>query len=377
MKIVFTGGGSGGHFYPIIAVAEAVHKIVDSEKILDLELYFYSDSPYNREALFENGIRYQQNFAGKRRLYRSFDNFIDLFKTGFGVLQALGSLFILYPDVVFGKGGYASFPVLLAARILGIPVVIHESDSVPGRVNKWAGKFAQKIAISYDEASAYFPKDRVALTGQPIRQDLLERKPEGATSFLKLDPTIPTILVLGGSLGAEAINDIIIDSLPQLLKRYQVIHQTGVANFTEVQTRAQFMVNDPALYESRYRPFAFLDPLAMKMSAGASSLVISRAGSTIFEIASWGLASILIPITVSQDDHQKKNAFNYARHGATTVIEEGNLSPAILVGEINRVFENDIHRRNMAACAKAFSTPDAAHKIARLLVDISLKHIDS
>ena len=375
MKIVFTGGGSGGHFYPIIAVAEAVHTIVDKEKILDLELYYYSDAPYNKEDLFENGIRYVSIPAGKRRLYASVQNFIDLFKTGFGFLQALGSLFFLYPDVVFGKGGYASFPVLLAARVLGIPVVIHESDSVPGRVNKWAGRFAQKIAVSYDEASEYFPKDRVALTGQPIRQDLLERKPEGATSYLKLDPTVPTILILGGSLGAEAINNVVIDSLPQLLKNYQVVHQTGIKNFAEVESRAKFMINNPELYESRYRPFAFLDPLAMKMSAGASDLVISRAGSTIFEIASWGLASILIPITISQDDHQKKNAFNYARHGATTVIEEGNLSPAILVGEVNRFFEDDIRRRNMAACAKAFATPLAAQKIARLLVDISLEHI--
>src|SRR5437016_193833 len=135
MKIVFTGGGTGGHFYPIIAIAESLHKIVDREKILDLELYYYSDAPYDKELLFENGITFREIPAGKRRVYSSAKNFFDLFRTGIGTLTALGSLFFLYPDIVFAKGGYASFPVLLAARILGIPVIVHESDSVPGRVN--------------------------------------------------------------------------------------------------------------------------------------------------------------------------------------------------------------------------------------------------
>jgi UDP-N-acetylglucosamine--N-acetylmuramyl-(pentapeptide) pyrophosphoryl-undecaprenol N-acetylglucosamine transferase len=126
--------------------------------------------------------------------------------------------------------------------------------------------------------------------------------------------------------------------------------------------------------QGRYVAFAFLNPLAMKMASGAASLVISRAGSTIFEIASWGIPSIIIPITTSQDDHQKKNAYNYASHGAAEVVEEGNLSPAIILSEIKRCLVNDERRIKMSAAAKAFSTPDAASKIARLLVDIALQH---
>jgi UDP-N-acetylglucosamine--N-acetylmuramyl-(pentapeptide) pyrophosphoryl-undecaprenol N-acetylglucosamine transferase len=374
MKIVFTGGGTGGHFYPIIAVAESVRKIVDEEKIVNLELYYYSDSPYDKEALFENGIQYHHVTAGKRRMYRSIQNFFDLFKMGIGVLQATGSLFSLYPDVVFGKGGYASFPVLMAARLLGIPVVIHDSDSVPGRVNKWAGSFAKKVAISFDEAAEYFPKKKVALTGQPIRKDLLEKKSEGAFEYLKLDPTTPTILVLGGSLGAEAINDVVVDSLPELLEKYQVIHQTGVKNFDAVKSRSDFMLADSDEKKARYRPYPFLNPLALKMSAGAASLVISRAGSMVFEIASWGVPAILIPIDESHGDHQKKNAFNYARHGAAEVIEQGNLSHTILLSEINRFYEDDIRRRNMMASAKAFATPEAADKIAKMLISIAIEH---
>lgn len=374
MKIVFTGGGTGGHFYPIIAVAESVHKIVDKEKLLDLELYYFSDAPYDKEALFENTIAFREISAGKMRVYSSIKNFTDLFKTALGILQAIVALFFLYPDVVFSKGGYAGFPVILAARILGVPVVIHESDTVPGRVNKWAGKFAKKIAVSYDETATYFPKERVALTGQPVRQDLLERKAEGAFEYLNLNPTIPTILVLGGSLGAEAINNVILDSLLVLLPHYQIIHQTGVLNFEEAKIRAEFILNNRKDLADRYKQFPFLNPLAMKMSAGAASVVVSRAGSMIFEIASWGVPAILIPIENSHDDHQKKNAFNYARHGAGEVIEEGNLSPTILFSEINRFFENDIRRRNMMASAKAFATPDAADKIARMLIDLALSH---
>lgn len=374
MKIVFTGGGTGGHFYPIIAVAESVHKIVDAEKILDLELYYYSDSPYDKEALFENGIQYRSITAGKRRLYRSFKNFIDLFKIGIGVLQAFGSLFFLYPDVVFGKGGYASFPVLMAARLLGIPVVIHDSDTIPGRVNKWAGRFAKEIAVSYDEAAHYFPSKKVTLTGQPIRKDILEKKVEGAFEYLKLDPTTPTILILGGSLGAEAINDVIVDALPELLKKYQVIHQTGIKNFDAVKIRSDFMLSNTDELKARYRPYPFLNPLAMKMSAGAASLVISRAGSQIFEIAAWNIPAIIVPIPEVVSHDQKSNAFNYARHGCAEVIEQQNFTKTILLSEIQRFFEDDIRRRNMIASTKAFATPGAADAIAKILVTIALTH---
>ncbi len=374
MKIVFTGGGTGGHFYPIIAVAESVRAIADEEKVLRADLYYYSDAPYDKQALFETGLQFRQIAAGKRRLYASIQNFFDYFKTGIGFVQALFSLFFLYPDVVFGKGGYASFPVLLAARVLGIPVVIHDSDTVPGRVNIWAGKFAKRIAVSYSEAGERFPKDRVAVTGQPIRKDLLEKKTEGAHEYLKLDPTVPTILVLGGSLGAEAINVAIVNALPTLLKEYQVIHQTGVRNFAEVKGEADFLLENMPELKERYRPFAFLNPLALKMSAGAASLVVSRAGSVIFEIAAWGLPSIIIPIPEEVSRDQRSNAFAYARRGAAVVIEQGNLSTPIILSEIHRILGDDVRRKNMSHSAQAFATPDAAGTIARLLVDMALAH---
>lgn len=373
MKIVFTGGGTGGHFYPIIAVAEAVRALADEQKVLDLQLYYLSDVPYDVDALFEQGIEFKSISAGKRRLYSSFSNFVDMFKTGFGILEAIGTLFFLYPDVVFSKGGYAAFPVVVAARILGIPVVLHDSDSIPGRVNIWTGKFAKRVALSYDDAASYFPKETVAVTGQPIREIVREKKPEGAFEYLKLDHTIPTILVLGGSLGAEAINNAILDDLPELLNSYQVVHQTGKDHYKEVSARATV---DLAMHpnKSRYVAFPFLNPLAVRMAAGAAWIVISRAGSTIFEIASWGVPSIIIPIPKKVSRDQESNAFSYARHGAATVIEQDNLSKKVLLAEIDR-FKNDTARyEKMAEAARKFATPDAAKKIAESLIEIGFSH---
>lgn len=374
MKIVFTGGGTGGHFYPIIAVAQKVNQIIDRENIIGAKLYYISDSPYDKQMLFENGIIFEQIDAGKMRTYFSLLNFLDIFKTFFGTISALYKLFTIYPDVVFGKGGYASFPTILAARILRIPVVIHESDSAPGRVNKWAGHFAKKIAVSFMESAEYFPKDRIAWTGQPIRPEIespASRK--DALDYFKLESSVPVILILGGSQGAELINNTVLDALPRLVPNYQIIHQTGVRNFKMVTDRAEIVLADTP-HRSRYTGMAFLNPLAMKMAAGAATIIVSRAGSALFEIASWGVPSILIPFTNSNADHSRKNAFNYARAGACSVIEEANMTANILSSEIERITEERDILGEMARNAKAFYKPDAATKIARAIVDIALSH---
>lgn len=374
MKIVFTGGGTGGHFYPLIAVAEKVNQIIDREHIIGAKLYYISDSPYDKEMLFANRLVYEQVNTGKRRMYSSFQNYIDLIKIFFGVISATFKMFSIYPDVVFGKGGYASFPTLFAARILRIPVIIHDSDSVPGRVNLWAGRFAKKVAVSFIEAATYFPEKKVAWTGQPIMSEVENpaSKKEGLEYF-KLESGLPVIFIIGGSQGAEIINNTVLDALPRLIKNYQIIHQTGVKNFDLVTGRAEvILANNPD--KIRYITTPFLNPLGEKMAAGAATLIISRAGSTLFEIASWGVPSILIPITKTNLDHQRKNAFNYARAGACTVVEEMNMTGNILASEIERITADDLNLDIMARNAKAFAKPDAAMKIARALVDTALSH---
>lgn len=374
MKIVFTGGGTGGHFYPIIAVAQKVNQIIDEEKIIGAKLYYLSNDPYDKEMLFENELLYEEIKAGKMRTYFSLKNFTDIFKMFFGTINAIYKMFSIYPDVVFGKGGYASFPTILAARILRIPVLIHESDSVPGRVNKWAGNFAKKIAISFKEAADYFPKNKVAWTGQPIMAEIEHPAArDEALQYFKLESSLPVVLILGGSQGAELINNTILDALPRLVKNFQVIHQTGVNNFKSVTGQAEVVLAS-SREKIRYLPLAFLNPLAMKMAAGVATIVISRAGSTIFEIASWGVPSIIIPITTTNGNHQRKNAFNYARTGACNVVEEANMTANILNSEIERIMGDKDVWNKMAENAKAFNKTNAAYKIARELMDIALAH---
>lgn len=377
MKILMTGGGSGGHFYPIIAVAEEIREICLKEKILQPEIFFMAPSPYNTKELLDKDIQFISATAGKRRVkpkgVSKILNFIDLFKMGWGVISATIKLYGIFPDIVFAKGGYTSFPAIMAARILGIPVILHESDSVPGRVNAWAGKFAERIALSYKEAVSFFPENKTAYTGNPVRKEIREPLTTGALEYLHLEENVPTVLILGGSQGARIINDAILSALPILVNKYQIIHQTGRVNLEEVKRTADLILENNE-YKSRYHPFDYLSTLAMRMSAGVSSLVISRGGSTIFEIALWGLPSILIPITESNGDHQRKNSYNYARDGGAIVIEEGNLSPDIIMNEIMRIVDNQKISQRMREGAKKFARNDSANIIAKEILKIALKH---
>lgn len=374
MKILFAGGGTGGHFYPIIAIVEALNELADREHIVDLKLYFMSDNPINAELLKKAHIAYIEVQTGKRRTYFSIKNYIDIFKTLGGVIYATFKIFVLYPDVIFGKGGYASFPAMFAARILRIPVVIHESDIIPGKVNRWIGDYATNIAISYPEATKYFKhKDRIALTGQPVRKIVMEIPSEDPFDVLQLEPGIPVILVLGGSQGAERINENLIDIMPQLITRYQVIHQTGENNYDWMKKRATgVLTGNPNI--GRYRPIAFLESKQLRVAAKSATLIISRAGSTIFEISLWQKPSILIPLAIARDDHQRENAYSYARTGSAVIIEEQNLKPGVFFSVIESVMEDKSRREKMIEGTKEFAKRDASEKIAQLLLSICTKH---
>ncbi len=374
MKILFTGGGTGGHFYPIVAVAEAINDEVRERRLLEPQLFYAAPDPYDREVLLANNMTWVPTAAGKMRNYTSILNFFDYFKTAWGIMHAIFRVFFLYPDVVFSTGGYAAFPTLVAARLFKIPVVILNSDVDPGRVSKWAAKFAKKVAVAFAEGAQYFPKDKVAHTGNPIRKAALVPAREGGHEFLHLKKELPVILVTGGSQGSQTVNDAVIDALPQLLKEFQIVHQTGRANFTETVGRARVAVPDSATLEA-YKPYDYLNDLATRMVAGAASLVISRAGAgNIFETATWGIPAILIPIPEPISHDQTKNAFAYARAGGASVIEQNNLTPGLLISEIHRILDSEQIKHHMQSSARNFARPDAAKLIANALLDIALSH---
>ena len=381
MKILLTGGGTGGHFYPIIAIATELNNIAKENRLVRPELFLMSTEPYNQGLLFENNITFIGVTSGKIRrkisLVNIFLNFIDLFRIGWGSLVALWKVFMIYRDVVFGKGGYTSFPALLAARILRIPVIIHESDSIPGKVNEWASKFAERIAVSYPDAAEFFTDGKntkkIAYTGNPIRKEVEEPLTVGSHKFFNFDTNVQTVLVLGGSQGARFINEIIMDILPELVKKYQVIHQTGKKNIKVIEETRDVILQDSE-HKERYRPFDYLNVLNLRMSAGIADLVVSRAGSTIFEIASWGRPSIIIPIPEPTSHDQRSNAYAYARSAAAEVIEEKNLSPHVLFSEIDRILSSPEEKEKMANAAKRFARRDAAKLIAEEITKIALTH---
>lgn len=373
MRVVLVGGGTGGHFYPLIAIAEA---LVDTRVSSGLhpDLYYMGPNPYDADALLKLGIRFIQCPAGKQRRYASFLNFVDVFKIAFGLVVAACKLFWIYPDVIISKGGYTSVPVIFAASFLRIPIIVHESDSVVGRANAYGAKHARYVAVSYAETASLFPKEKVALTGVPIRHVLLSEPVEDPRKLLALQGDIPLILILGGSQGAERVNDLVLEALDELLPAFHVIHQTGTAHFDSVRTTATTLIKDEILL-SRYHPAAFLTPDVLNLAYYAAAIVISRSGSgSIFEIGAHAKPSILIPIPEEISHDQRSNAYSYARAGAATVIEEGNLRDGLLMAEISRIMSDRSVYEGMSTAAQNFAPRDAARKIADIALDIISEH---
>lgn len=377
MTIAFTGGGSGGHFYPIIAIAEALSDLVREERLIAPTLYYLAPDPFDEKALFENGIVYLHIPAGKMRRYASFQNVTDSFITFFGTLRALVTLFRIYPDVVVSKGGYASVPTVLAARILRIPILIHESDAKPGRANLLAAKFAEKIAISFESSAKYFPekvRGKIARTGTPIRKALMRVESEGARQYLGLESDVPTIFILGGSQGSVKINEIVLSSLPELVSFANVIHQTGHANIKSVEGVSRVVLTKNP-HASRYHPIDYLDQVSMQRAASVADIVVSRAGAnSISEIGLWNKPAILIPIPESVSHDQRMNAYSYAETGAAVVIEEENLAPHLFVAEVERILNDPNLAKRMGEAAKGFTDPDAARVLAHEVLAIALTH---
>ncbi|MCR4325659.1 MAG: UDP-N-acetylglucosamine--N-acetylmuramyl-(pentapeptide) pyrophosphoryl-undecaprenol N-acetylglucosamine transferase [Patescibacteria group bacterium] len=377
MRIVFSGGGTGGHFYPLIAVAEAIEDICRARTLLEPELFYMGPAPFDPAALLEHDIAYLPSSAGKIRRYRSVLNALGFFQVFGGIVRATLQLFRVYPDVVFSTGGYAAFPTLYAARILQIPVVIYDADAAPGRVSLWSSRFARWIALAHPDAALKFPervRGRIARVGHPIRKEIISPAREGGHEFLKLDQQVPTIFIMGGSQGAQAINDAVLDTLPALVAEYNVVHQAGSANLEGSGKVASVVLKDVRGSE-RYKVFGLLNTLALRMTAGITSLVIARAGSgTIFEVASWGIPSILVPIPQDVSHDQIENAFSYARSGAAVVIEQRNLTPHLLLSEVKRIMDDPALQKSMSAAAKEYARPEAAKKVATALLEIVIAH---
>ena len=381
MKLVFVGGGTGGHFYPLIAVAEEIDAYAQEHQLVQPKKYYFGPEKYDEKALYSAGLKYHYCSAGKLRRTKDIasriKNIFSIFAMGVGVVKVVVNLFIIFPDVVFSKGGYAAFPVLVAARILRIPVIVHESDATFGRVNRWSAKFARYIAISYPEVEQELnkqQKEKTAFVGIPLRKTLLPRPTEKAEELLKLEEGIPVLAVFGGSSGAQYVNDNIIDALPELLQHYQVVHITGVGHIESVVQESKSFLRDKGGLHT-YRPIAQLNAYYLRALYSIAKLAITRAGSgTLFELSAWGIPSIIIPIPEEVSHDQRKNAYAYIRSAGGIVIEEKNLSPNLLISQIEKLLKNEQGYADLKRRTEAFAKLDAGKKIAQLLVKILKEH---
>ena len=369
MKILFAGGGTGGHITPIIAITREIKRVYPADQI---KLFFIGPKDdFNQMFLSQEGIIVKTILAGKIRRY--FDpisvikNILDvLIKTPLGIIEAFSCVFSIAPDVIFSKGGYGSLPAIIAGWILEVPIFLQESDFTPGLANRFLSRFALEIFTSFPKTE-YFPLSKIILVGNPTRREILTGSIEEAKELFGLSLEKPIIFIIGGSQGSQRINEMLLQVLSELVEKYEIIHQCGEKNFKQLSLEARIVLKPGQ--EKYYHLVPFLREQELKHAYAASDLIISRGGAaSIFEIAALGKPSVLIPLPESAQNHQLKNAYNYAENGATLVMEESNLTPRFFLERINYLFSHPDEIETMAEKAKEFARPNAASIIADYLI---------
>lgn len=347
-KICFTGGGSSGHVTPNLAIIEALPKEVSV-------FYIGSYKGIEKELVQKNNIAYYAISSGKLRRYFSWENFIDPFKILKGIIQAYFKLKKLKPNIVFSKGGFVTFPVALAAKLNKIPVICHESDFIPGLANKLVFPLAETICLTFEASKRHIKyKDKLEITGAPIRSAFLRGDKERALKTYNFDRSKKTLLVTGGGLGSVIINDTIWQCLDELLQQFNVIHLTGRGKS-----------NKEMMGKENYAQLDYLnEPLFDAMAL--ADLVISRAGSnSLYELLLLKKQHILIPLSkkASRGD-QIDNAHYFEEKGLSFVLHEEDLSKQNLMSLIKETMKNSENYQNRL---NEYHCPNGTEKIVSIL----------
>lgn len=352
IKILISGGGTGGHIYPAIAIANEIKIRYPDADILfvgaknKMEMEKVPRAGYNIKGLWISGI--QRKFT--------WSNLIFPFKLIFSLIKANSIINAFKPDVVVGTGGYASGPALIRAVKKGIPTVIQEQNSYPGITNKHLGKKAKKICVAYDGMERFFPAEKIVKTGNPVRQDLLKvykkKKIKEANDFFVIKKKKVTVLILGGSLGARRINQLIEENLPFFKEqKVQLIWQCGKLYFEEY--REYDDVKNVQVHEFLYR---------MDLAYAAADIIISRAGaSSVSELCIVGKPTIFIPSPNVAEDHQTKNAKSISNKHAAILLKESELDTFPLLFET--LLKDEGKQQNLSVNIKELALPGATDKI--------------
>ncbi len=351
-RIVMTGGGTAGHVTPNIALMPAL-------KARGFEIYYIGSLDGIEKKLIEEiGIKYYGVSTGKFRRYFSLKNLTDPFRVFKGIGEARKILKALSPDVVFSKGGFVGVPVVKGARKLGIPCIIHESDYSVGLANKLCFSAAEKICCDFPETLKSLPAEKGVLTGSPVRKELSEGNAGNGRIVCGFEDGKPVLLVIGGSLGAAAVNEAVRNALPELLKKYNVIHICGKGK-----------TDDSFNNMEGYRQFDYVGRGLADLFA-AADIVISRAGAnSIFELLALKKPNILIPLPGGRGD-QLLNARSFEGQGYSMVIRQEELTTDLLVSKTDELFEN----KESYISAMSKSTQQDAIKLITDLIVAAAEH---
>lgn len=370
LKVLLSGGGTGGHIYPALALADRLKEINDNVEFLyigterGLESKLVRDAHIPFEPIKVEGFVRKLNKDGIIYNTKSIFYFLNSLRKARKIIKEF------QPDIVIGTGGYVCAPVLYQAAKLHIPTIIHEQNSVAGITNKFLARYVDKIAICFEEAIEEFSKhdSKVVYTGNPRAQEVASIEADNALSDLGLDSNKPTVIMFGGSRGAYELNQAFIKSYQNLSNRpYQILFVPGSANYSSIIEQIDKVYGNHEVYNIFIEPYIDRMPQVFK----EIDLVVSRSGATtLAELTALGLPSILIPSPNVTEDHQTKNAMSLVNHDAAIMIKESDLNEELLVENIDKLMLDESSRIQMANEAKKLGKPYASDDIIKLMLSL-------
>ena len=357
MRILLAGESTAGNLAPIISVYETLRAKTREENIHEtVEFMLIStESDFLRTFVGDTDINFQilnpEQENKKTSLFTSISNFTRIMRNVFNYM----------PDVIFLKGGFVSLPVAIVGKIFWIPIIMHESDTAPSSIDKFISHFAKRIAISFDLTREFYPAKKVFFSGNPVSVSMAMADYEESKQKLSIDGDKPVIFIMGGSQGAHEINELVVEILPELLEKYEIIHQCGLGDYELIQAHIQ-KLNIPLLED--YHLFPFMKQ-SLANAYAVCDLVVSRAGAnTVAEIMLVGKPSILLPMPDSESDNQNRNAFFYSEAGAAAILNEKNLKPHLFLDAVHNIFKDKLKMMEMMRAARQLAHPEAADVVA-------------
>lgn len=382
MRIVLTGGGTGGHVLPFGALISALREqfAVTHDRLpgrlapKELSLVFMGVADERaREFFTAHGVRVVHIPSGKLRRYASGMTIIDLlFRLPVGIVKALLRMYLEMPDVVVSLGGYGSIPSVLAAAFYRIPVLLHAPDAVLGLANKKLARYAAAVSLGFEATRADLRTQayKGVLTGTAVREDVQRFTREEARKQFGIATNEHVLLVIGGSQGAKQLNEVLLQILPKLVVDVTVLHVTGRDHFRAVSTVAEELLKQSSRKDA-YQPFAYLTEQMAPALVAADSIVARAGASSLAEIAALRKPTLLVPLANSAQDHQRANAQVFETSGAALVLDPTNLTPNLFASNVQRLIHDAEARAHMAANLAALDHPRAAQEMADLTLKLA------